>query len=117
MNETQSVPTNTKGKGMKRSRHTIRFFDLEWERVEAFVETRGLPAAEFVRFATLAAIADGGNSLAMLTPLVEATFRGTYMLATRMRDQMLDAGEQDDLDALVVKARELQDKLLDNVSA
>ena len=30
---------------------------------------------------------------------------------------MLGAGEQNDLDSLVVKARELQDKLLDNVSA
>ncbi len=117
MNETHSAPTNTRSKGLKRARRTIRFFDPEWERVEAFAETRGIAAAEFVRFATLAAIADDGNSLARLTPLVEATFRGTYMLATRMRDQMLGAGEQNDLDSLIVKARELQDILQDNVSA
>ena len=45
----------------KRSPHTIRFLDPEWERIEAFAEARGLAPAEFVRFATLNAIADGGR--------------------------------------------------------
>lgn len=109
--------SDNKTANAKRSRHTIRFFDTEWERVQAFAEARGLPAAEFVRFATLAAIADGGNSLARLAPIIETTFRGTYILATRMRDEMFEAGEEEELDALVSQARELQDKLLEEASA
>ena len=117
MNNVQSDKAKTRAEEKRRSRHTIRFFDSEWERVEAFAEARGLPTAEFVRFAALAAIEDGGNSFARLAPLIETTFRGTYVLATRLRDQMLDAGEQDEIDSLVVMARDLQDKLQNKVSA
>ena len=39
-------------KGGSRVDRTIRFFDPEWARVEAFAETRGIAGAEFVRFAT-----------------------------------------------------------------
>ena len=116
MNNVQSDKAKTRAEEKRRSRHTIRFFDSEWERVEAFAEARGLPTAEFVRFAALAVIEDGGNTVARLAPLVETAFRGTYVLATRLRDQMLQAGEQEELDALVAKARQLQDKLLDDVS-
>ena len=117
MSSNQSNIADTKSKKRKRSRHTIRFFGSEWQRVEAFAGSRGLPAAEFVRFAALAAIADEGNSVARLAPIIESMFRGTYILATRLRDQMLGAGEKEELDELVAKARELQDKLLDNASA
>ena len=112
MSSNQSNIADTKSKKRKRSRHTIRFFGSEWQRVEAFAETRGLPAAEFVRFAALAMIADEGHSVARLAPLIEKTFRGTYILATRLRDQMLGAGEKEELDELVATARELQDRLL-----
>ena len=47
------------GKAEKRTPRSIRFYDPEWERIEAFAERRGLAAAEFVRFAALAAIEDG----------------------------------------------------------
>jgi len=107
--------SDTKAANVKRSRRTIRFFEPEWERVEAFAKARGLPAAEFVRFATLAAIADGGNSVARLAPIIESTFRGTYILATRMRDEMFEAGEREELDALISRAREVQDRLLKRV--
>ena len=116
MNKTQSDHAHTETKG-KRSRHTIRFFESEWDQVKAFAEMRGLPTSEFVRFATLAMIEDGGNSVAQLAPIIKRTFRCTYILATKLRDQMLDAGEQDEINELVAQSRELQDKLLDNASA
>ncbi len=117
MSSNQSNIADTKSKKRKRSRHTIRFFGSEWQRVEAFAESRGLQAAEFVRFAALATIADEGNSVARLSPLIERTFRGTYIVATRLRDQMLEAGEKEELDELVATARELQDRLLGDISA
>ena len=103
------------GKGEKRSPHSIRFLDLEWERIEAYAETRGLTGPEFVRFAALAAIEGGPPSSAAggrLAPLIEMTFRATYILATKMRDEMLDAGRKEELDELVAAARGLQDEIL-----
>ena len=97
---------------MKRSPHTIRFFDPEWERVEAFAEVRGLAPAELVRFATLTMIADGGASVAGLAPLIQTTFRATHILASKLRDQMLEAGEQDALDKMIFAARGLQADLI-----
>ncbi len=106
----------TAGAEAKRWPHSIRFLEPEWERIEAFAEARGLTAPEFVRFATLAAVADGGNSVARLAPLIERTFRTTYIMASRLRNEMLDAGEQEELDALIAAARGLQDELLDGAS-
>lgn len=100
----------------KRWPHSIRFLEPEWERIEVFAEARGLTAPEFVRFATLAVVSDGGNSAARLAPLIERTFRAAYMLSTRMRNEMLEAGEQEELDALIAAARGLQDELLDGDS-
>ena len=100
----------------KRSPHTIRFLDPEWENIEAFAEARGLAPAEFVRFATLNAIADGGASIAGLAPLIQTTFRGTHILASRLRDEMLEAGEQEILDEMVAAARGLQAELIDSKS-
>ena len=106
------------GKTEKRTPRSIRFHDPEWERIEAFAETRGLAAAEFVRFAALAAIGDGsGEPLPpdprdRLAPLIERTFRYSYMIATRMRDEMCEAGRDEELTALVEAARALQNDLL-----
>ncbi len=104
------------GKAEKRSAHSIRFLDPEWERIEAFAEGRGLAPAEFVRFATLAAIADGAALPARLAPLVETTFRAAHILASRLRDEMLDAGGQEELDVLIADARALQEKLVSRAS-
>ena len=60
--------------------------------------------------------ANSAESLASLSPLIERTFRYTYMLATRMRDEMLDDGKRKDLDHLVDEARKLQTSLLKGVS-
>ena len=106
------------GKPEKRTPRSIRFHDPEWQRIEAFAETRGLAAAEFVRFAALAAVGDEsgepGDSgrFDRLAPLIERTFRYGYMIATKMRDEMLEAGRDEELDALVDAARGLQKDLL-----
>ena len=103
------------GKAEKRTPRSIRFHDPEWERIEAYAALRGIAAAEFVRFAALAAVeetASGAGQARRLDPLIERTFRYSYMIATRMRDEMLAEGGDEELDALVGSARELQDRLL-----
>ena len=96
--------------------HSIRFLEGEWERIEAFADALGLTGPEFVRFATLAAIEDGSGSVARLAPLIKMTFRGTHILATRLRQEMLDADGEDELKEMVTMAREAQDELLDEAS-
>lgn len=110
--ENTSIPAVDAGKGETRTAHSIRFLDPEWDRIKAFAEERGLAPPEFVRFATLAAIENGaGDPAARLAPLIEVTFRATYMLASRMRGEMLDAGRGEELETLIRAARELQDEL------
>ena len=76
----------------------------------------GLLLPQYVRFATLSAVADNGTSLAPLAPIIERTFRGTYVLASKMRYEMLEAGQNQKLDALVADARKVQQKLQDRAS-
>ena len=93
---------------------TFRFPDSEWARVEACAEARGLSAAEFVRFAVRAAVDAGPAATGAadrLAPLIERTFRYSYMMATKMRDDMAAAGRSDEMEALVRTARALQDEL------
>ena len=99
------------GSERRRSR-SVRFLDLEWERIEAFAEARGLTGSEFVRYAALAATADRGEATGRLAPLIETTFRATHILATKMRDDMLQADRRAELDELVRDARALQEELL-----
>ena len=94
----------------------MRFYDSEWERIEAFAAERGLAPAEFVRFAALGAIeaeARDGGAVERLVPLIERTFRYAYMVATSMRDEMLSAGRGEALETLIGEARALQDELVD----
>lgn len=51
-----------------------------------------------------------------MAPLVEMTFRATYIVATKMRDKMLNQGWQEELDELVAAARGLQREMLDGDS-
>ena len=119
---TDMAPANA-GKAEKRTPRSIRFYDPEWERIEAFADKRGVAAAEFVRFAALAAIEGGSEAPPgcgprdRLAPLIEMTFRATYIVATKMRDEMLDAGRKEELDELVAAARGLQDEILGGASA
>ena len=100
------------GRTEKRSPHSIRFLDAEWDRIEAHAEKRGLTGPEFVRFAALAALADGGAARDRLAPLIETTFRGTRILVTNLRAGMLEDGREDELNELVSDARAAQDRLL-----
>lgn len=94
----------------------IRFSDSEWEDVKAAAERLDVPAAEFVR-ETILGIARGRGSLEAgaippgLAPLIERTFRYTYMLATLKRDELVQDGRSDEIERLVETARKLQDSL------
>ena len=119
--ETGSGAGPAQAKSDPRKPRGIRFSDSEWEEVKSAAESHGVPVAEFVRDKVLDVSrsnfpADSAESLASLSPLIERTFRYTYMLATRMRDEMLDDGKGKDLDHLVDEARKLQTSLLKGVS-
>ena len=60
MNVNRPSPVSGTDNVTKRRARSIRFFDPEWNRIETFARNCGLTAVEFVRFATLAAIEDGG---------------------------------------------------------
>ena len=64
------------------------------------------------RIAALATIDDGSGPEGRLAPLIERTFRYAYMVATKMRDEMLEAGQEEELEVLIGEARALQDELL-----
>ena len=121
---TENQPTDAENpnahdenQGAARKPRGIRFSDSEWDEVKNAARQHGVPAAEYVRERILDIARDpnGAGSVAVpanLVPLIERTFRYTYMLATRMRDDMTDEGQAEVLDNLVKEARELQDTLL-----
>ena len=116
MNEKQpeTAPAEA-GRTEKRNPHSIRFHDPEWERIEAAAEERGLTGPEFVRFAALAAVADGspaGAAADRLAPLIELTFRASHILVSKLRTDMLDEGREAELDALIAVARKVQDEMI-----
>ena len=99
--------------GSARKNRGVRFSDSEWEEVKLAAETLGVTPAEFVRERILALVRNptAGDTVSIpadLAPLIERTFRYTYMLATRMRDEMVDRGQAEELDKLVNEARALQ---------
>ncbi|MYK32598.1 MAG: hypothetical protein F4051_13050 [Boseongicola sp. SB0670_bin_30] len=112
----QSTGTPSPGRYGPRRTRGLRFSDSEWEEIKAAAEGDGLNVSEFVRDRLLAivrgnAAAGSAESLASLAPLIERTFRYTWFLATRTRDEMLQEGCHDEVDELVRQARELQDRL------
>ena len=109
-----TAPAET-GKPEKRTPHSVRFHDPEWERIEAFAEERGLTGPEFVRFAALAALADGppaGAAADRLAPLIERTFRAAHIMVSKLRYDMLDDGREEELNELIAGARGFQDELI-----
>lgn len=103
--------------GAARKNRGIRFSDPEWTAVKQAANDRQMTPAEFVRNTILDVV--GGRAdhesesvSPSLAPLIERTFRYTWMLVTRMRAQMIDAGEREALDKLLDDARKLQDDLL-----
>ena len=98
----------------------IRFSDSEWEEVKSAAERNDVPVAEFVRERILElardpAAADISMVPADLVPLIERTFRYTYMLATLRRDELIREGRGGEMDKLVKAARELQHSLQQSV--
>ena len=102
--------------GDPRKPRGIRFSDSEWEEVKSAAESRDLPTAEFIRDRILE-IARGRSSADAsaipdnLAPLIERTFRYTWMLASHKRDELIQAGRSEEIEKLVKEARELQGRL------
>ena len=75
-------------------------------------------AAEFVRHAALG-VASGRYETArdalpaQYRDLIERIFRGTHILVTLKRDELIREGRGEALDELVKSTRDLQDSLLD----
>ncbi len=113
MNGRGNESTVGTGEVEKRMPHSIRFLEPEWERIEAFAADRGLSPAEFVRYASLAAIEAPQDTLAgRLAPLIESTFRYVYVVATCKRLQMKEAGQGKQLEQVIGWARKAQVELL-----
>ena len=99
------------GKAANRTPRSFLFHDLEWKRIAAFTDEHGM-AAEFVWFATLAAIAGGSGadsdpeSREGPVQLMEATFRVSDMLATKLRSEMLTASRDEEPTALITASLE-----------
>ena len=84
----QSAENDKQSQGAPRKNRGIRFSDPEWEEVKQAAQTAGITPAEFVRDRILDAIRDpvdpgSGAIPANIAPLIELTFRYTYMLATK----------------------------------
>ena len=112
----QSTGTPSPGRSGPRRTRGLRFSDSEWEEIRTAAEGDGLTVSEFVRDRLLAiargnATAGSTESLASLAPLIERTFRYTWFLATRKRDEMIQEGRREEIDSLVKEARELQERL------
>ena len=108
--------------GLARKNRGVRFSDLEWDEVREAAQAVGITPAEFVRERILHLVRSPAVTATVsippdLVPLIERTFRYAHMLATKMRDDMIDDGHQDQLDQLVKNARELQDSLRDGTSS
>ena len=106
--ETRNEPGNNSGEA--RRPHSIRLSDSEWSLIEQAVARHGLSAGKLVRSGALATVEDrlGESPPATLSTghiaLIEATYRAAYVLATLNREQLLDAGRENDLHDLVAEA-------------
>ena len=114
--EPQPIEASIPGQPDLRRPRGIRFSDSEWDEVKAAAQRHNIPLAEFVR-EKLLEIARGNSSVdsaatvAALAPLIERTFRYTWILDTHRRDELTQEGRADEIKELVAQARELQDRL------
>ncbi len=114
--EPQSGDEQPERQGDARRTRGIRFSDSEWEEVKAAAQNHDVPAAEFVREKILEIARSGsdpgtGAIPASLAPLIERTFRYTWMLATHKRDELIREGRGEEIEKLAKAARESQDQL------
>ena len=97
---------------------SIRFADSEWSLIEQAALRHGVPASELVRAGALALAEDrlGETPPATLSPghlaLIEDTYRSVYLMATLKREELLEAGHRDDVEALVNAARNTMKKTM-----
>ena len=110
--EPESGDASTANQGVARRTRGIRFSDSEWQEVKAAAERHDVPAAEFVRKNILdLARGRAGAAPASLTPLIERTFRYTYMLATHKLDELTREGRGEEMEKLAREAQAIQDQL------
>ena len=105
--ETGAEPKEKRGDA--RTPKTIRFSDPEWKLVENAATERGIPAAEYVRTAALAAAE--GKAAALSAEIVETVrriYRSTYVVSTLKRDEMIREGRDDEMEKTIKAARESQ---------
>ena len=112
----ETSQTADQQQGIPRKNRGIRFSDPEWDEVKQAAQAHGVTPAEFVRERILDLIRspDAPSHAAIpshLVPLIEHTFRYSYMLATKMRDAMLTDQQDEQLEELIKEARALQDSL------
>ena len=114
--EPESGDSPTAKQGDARRTRGIRFSDSEWEEVKAAAELHDVSAAELVRKKILD-IARGHVDTradaipASVMPLIERTFRYTWMLATQKRDELIREGRGEEMEKLAKAAQELQGQL------
>ena len=113
-NMPEGVPTEA-GKVEKLTPRSIRFYDPEWERFEAFSDRCGLAAAEFARFAAIgggSGASPGSRSARPAGPADRDDLPRHVYAGDKMRDEMLAAGRGEELDAPIAAAHGLQEEVL-----
>jgi len=112
-------PRSSRESGDARRPRSIRFADSEWNVIEQTALRHGIPAGKLVREAALALAEDrlGESPPATLTSghlaLIEDTYRSVYLMATLMRQELLDASHRDDVEALVEATRKTMKETMD----
>ena len=102
---------------VRRHPHSIRFSQDEWESVVQAAAQHKMAPGEYVREATVRTVAEAsGFSDTQLPPelieLLKRTFRGVHVLAYLKREQLVQAGRQDEFDTAATAARTAQSATL-----
>ena len=102
---------------IKRHPHSIRFSQEEWENISLAAARLEIAPGEFVREAAgRVAVEKNGLSDVQLPPelmeLMKRTFRGVHVLAYLKREQLGQAGRQDEFDSAATAARTAQSAML-----
>ena len=91
----------------------VRFTDSELEEVKSDAETQDLPAAEFVRerILPIARNTSVASVPADFVPFIERTLRYTYMMETKMRDEMASEDRAGEMEKFIASALDLQESV------
>ena len=104
-----------------RTPRSIRFSNSEWARIEKDAKTRGMTAAELVRYAALSFAAGKLIPHTEVFPpeivaQIERIYRGVYLLSTLKRDELARDGQQELLDRIHKNAHESQTAIRNDAS-